>query len=148
MAVDTQGARVDIADVRKKVLVAIAGARSRAGDRRAHVDRATAAYQVLLDRTAVPIFRQVANVLRAEGHVFALSTPAGAVRLSWDRAPEDGIELTLDASAESPVVMGRTSRRRGSRVVQTEAALGDPETIGEDEVLAFVLKALEPFVER
>jgi hypothetical protein len=139
---------VDIADVRKNVLSAMAAARRRAADRRMRVERATKAYEALLDRTAVPLFRQVANVLRAEGHVFVLSTPAGAVRLAWERAPEDGIELLLDTSGDTPVVTGRVSRRRGSRIAQTEAALGDPESIGEDAVLAFLLGALEPFVER
>ena len=75
-------------------------------------------------------------------------TPADSVRLMSERAADDYIELVLETSGERPVVTGRTSRSRGQRTLQTETTIGDPETLGEDEVLAFVLKGLEPFVER
>lgn len=139
---------MEIADVKKRILRTIEGAKHRAAERRVRVDAAARAYEAFLERTAVPLFRQVSNVLRAEGYVFDVFTPADGVRLMSDRAADDYIELVLETSGDQPVVTGRTSRRRGQRILQTETTVGDPETLGEDEVLAFVLKGLEPFVER
>jgi len=136
---------MDIADVKKKVAGAMLRARNRAAERRASAARA---YEVFLERIAMPLFRQVANVLRAEGYVFDVFTPAGSVRLMSERNGDDYIELVLETSGDEPMVIGRTSRRRGHRTLQTETAIGDPEALGEDDVLAFVVKALEPFVER
>jgi hypothetical protein len=139
---------MDIADVKKQVLRTIERARRGSAERRVRAETAARAYETFLERTAVPVCRQVSNVLRAEGYVFEVFTPAGSVRLMSDRSADDYIELVLETSGDQPVVTGRTSRRRGQRTLQSETAIGDPEALGEDEVLAFVLKALEPFVER
>ena len=139
---------MDIADVKKSILRTIERARLGAAERRVRVDAAARAYGTFLERTAVPLFRQVSNVLRAEGYVFDVFTPADSVRLMSERAADDYLELVLETSGDQPVVIGRTSRRRGNRTLQTETTIGDPERLGEDEVLAFVLKGLEPFVER
>jgi hypothetical protein len=139
---------MDIADVKKQVLRTIERARRGSAERRVRAEAAARAYETFLERTAVPVCRQVSNVLRAEGYVFEVFTPAGSVRLMSDRTADDYIEIFLETSGDQPVVAGRTSRRRGQRTLQTETAIGDPEALGEDEVLAFVLKALEPFVER
>jgi len=45
-------------------------------------------------------------------------------------------------------VLGRASRNRGSRVIQSERAIGAPGAITEDALLEFLTNALEPFVER
>jgi len=139
---------MDIADVKKKILRTIEGSRHHAAERRVRADAAARAYDAFLERTAIPLFRQVANVLRAEGYVFDVFTPADGVRLMSERVADDYIELILETSGDLPVVTGHTSRRRGRRTLQTETIVGDPETLAEDEVLAFVLKGLEPFVER
>ena len=54
----------------------------------------------------------------------------------------------LNRSLSDPVVLGHTRRSRGRRVIDGERPLGDPATLSEEDVLAFVLKALEPFVDR
>jgi hypothetical protein len=108
----------------------------------------TKAYEAFLDRTAVPVFRQVANVLRAEAYPFNVFTPGGSVRLVSDRGPDEYIELTLDTTGAEPTVTGHSKRSWGRRIIESERAIGDPATLTEEDVLAFVAKELEPFVER
>jgi hypothetical protein len=71
------------------------------------------------------------------------------VRLMSDRSAEDFIEIALDTSGSEPRVMGHTSRRRGQRVVEHEQPIGGAVAdLSENDVLEFLLKELEPFVER
>jgi hypothetical protein len=112
------------------------------------VDEATRAYEAFLDSIAIPVFKQVSSVLRAEGFTFTVFTPGGSVRLMSDRAAEDYIELALDTAGDDPVVSGHASRIRGRRVLDSERPLGPPAALTEDDVLSFVLKTLEPLVER
>jgi|GraSoiStandDraft_17_1057272.scaffolds.fasta_scaffold122542_2 hypothetical protein len=142
---------MEIADVKRRVQETIDRAKRAAAERRARSDEATKEYGGFLDGIAVPIFRQVANVLRAEGYVFSVFTPGGSVRLMLsDRAAEDYIELTLDTSGERPVVLGHTRRQRGSRIIESERPLdaGSIRQLTEEDVLGFLLKELEPFVEK
>jgi hypothetical protein len=139
---------METADVRKHLLRTIEQVRRRAADRRTRNDEAAKAFEALLTRTAVPLFRQVANILKAESIAFTVFTPSGSVRMMSDRSTEDFIELSLDSDGETPQVIGHTSRNRGSRVIQSEEAIGAPETIGEEQLLEFVTKAVERFVER
>ena len=104
--------------------------------------------EAFLDRIAIPVFKQVANVLRVEGYLFTVFTPGGSVRLMSDRSTEDYVELELDTTDAEPAVNGRTSRSRGRRVLTSEAPIGAPARLTEEDVLAFLLKALEPLVER
>ena len=138
---------MEIAEVRKRMLATIERAKREAAERRTRVDAAARAYETFLDRIAVPLFKQVGNVLRAEGFSFTVFTPGGSVRLMSDRGADDYIELTLDSSGE-PLVIGHTSRARGRRVVETEQALGAPEALTEDDVLAFILQTIGPLVQR
>jgi hypothetical protein len=98
----------------------------------------------------VPLIRQIANVLRTEAYPFSVSTPSGSVRLTSDKHAEDFIEIVLDTASHPPRVMGHTSRTLGRRGVDAErvVASGDPAAISEEELLAFLLEELEPFVER
>ena len=139
---------MEISDVRKRVFGTIERAKRQAGERRARADEAARAYATFLEGVAVPIFKQVANVLRAEGVSFNVFTPGGSVRLASDRRTEDYVELTLETETDQPFVKGHTCRSRGGRVVESEEAIGSPEALTEDEVLSFVLKGLEPFLER
>jgi hypothetical protein len=142
---------METADVRKRILEAMAGARRAAAERRARTDFAAVEYARFLEATAVPLCRQVVNVLRAEGHPFTLGTPAGSVRLSSDRVSDDFVELTLDTSGDRPVVMGRRRRRHGGRVVESERPVNEHGTIGDltdAELLSFLARELEPFLER
>jgi len=137
---------MEISDVRKRILGTIERARQRAAERRARADEAARAYSTFLDGVAVPIFKQVANVLRAEGYPFSVSTPSGGVRLMSDRTAEDFVEIGLDTSGEMPHVMGHASRARGRRVIESERAIGDPAQLDENDVLEFLTKELEAFL--
>jgi hypothetical protein len=141
---------MEIADVRRRVQETIDRARRAAAGRRARSDEAAKQFDEFLERIAVPVFRQVANVLRAQGILFTVFTPGGSVRLMSDRAGEDYIELVLDTSDDPPVVAGHTSRARGRRIMESERpiAVKPIRDLSEDDVLGFVLKELEPFVER
>jgi hypothetical protein len=139
---------MEIADVKRRVVDTIDRARRRAADRRTRAATAAQSYEAFLTGMAVPIVRQVANVLRAEGYSFDVFTPAGGVRLASDRGAGDYIELELDTAGDRPSVVGRVKRSRGRDVVESEQQIGDPLTLGEEEILAFVLKELEAFVER
>jgi hypothetical protein len=139
---------MEIADVRKKVVETIERAKRGAAEHRTRADEAGKAYDAFLNQTAVPMCRQIVNVLRAHGHAFNVFTPGGSVRLAPERGTDDYIELTLDTTGDEPVVVGHTRRSRGRRVVDSERPVGDPATLNEEDVLAFVLKELEPFVDR
>src|SRR5207247_6479391 len=121
-----------------------------ASDRRVRVDEASRDYSAFLDRVAVPLFRQIANALKAEGYVFHVFTPSHSVRLMSEKHASDFIEIVLDTSGEQPLVMGHTSRGRGQRVVESERPVGEGRAgeVTEEELLRYVLEELEPFVER
>jgi hypothetical protein len=139
---------MEISVIRKRVTETIERAKRGAAERRVRADEAGRAYERFLETIAVPLFRQVANVLRADGYLFSLFTPSGSVRLSSDRHAEDFIEVILEPTAAGPQVVGHVSRSRGRRVDEINRELGDPAAINEEDLLAFVLKELEPFVER
>jgi hypothetical protein len=139
---------MEISDVRKRILQTIDRAKQQVAERRARNDEATRAFGPFLDTIAVPLVRQVAQVLRAEGQLFNVFTPSGSVRLMSDRSTEDFIELFLDTGGDQPRVVGRTRRGRGHRVLESEETLGAPGDLSEDDVLTFLLKGLEGFVER
>jgi hypothetical protein len=141
---------MEIADVRKRVRETIDRARRQAATRRGRNEEAEREFQRLLEFIAVPLFRQLANVLKIEGYQFNVFTPSGSVRLGSERSGEDYIEIVLDTSGDEPRVLGRIGRSRGRRVINEERVVGagSPERITEEDLLAFVLKELEPFVDR
>src|SRR5262249_19875278 len=119
-----------------------------AAERHERSDAAGKAFGAFLNRTAVPLFRQIANVLTAEKRPFSVSTPGESVRLVSDNSTTDYLELALEATFREAVVTVRTKSSRGRRVIETEEAVGTPEGLSEHDLLASMLKALEPFVER
>jgi hypothetical protein len=139
---------MEISEVRQRLLQTIDRAKRQAAERLVRSDEAARQFDTFLNNVAVPLFRQAANVLRAEGYLFNLFTPSGSVRLMSDRTAEDFIEVSLDSSVDPPQVMGHSSRSRGRRVVEAERALGDPEALTDDDLLEYLSKELEPFVER
>lgn len=141
---------MEIASVRQQVLQTIDRARRRAAERRVRTDEASREYAAFLQEIAIPLFRQVANALKAERYVFNVFTPGGSVRLMSDKNAEDYIELALDTSGERAVVIGHTSRGRGHRVVESERPIGEGAVrdLTEENVLQFLMKELEPYVER
>jgi hypothetical protein len=139
---------MEISVVRKRLTETIDRAKKQAADRRGRSDQASRDFEVFLQKVAVPLFRQVANALKADGYAFTVFTPSGSVRLMSDRTAEDYIELTLDTSDDPPQVMGQISRTRGRRVINIERSIGAPDALTEDQLLDFLLKELEAFVER
>jgi hypothetical protein len=139
---------MEISEVRQRLLQTIDRAKRQAAERLVRSDEAARQFDRFLNNVAVPLFRQAANVLRAEGYLFNHFTPSGSVRLMSDRTAEDFIEVSLDSSVDPPQVMGHSSRSRGRRVVEAERALGDPEALTDDDLLEYLSKELEPFVER
>jgi hypothetical protein len=141
---------MEIADVRKRIRDTMARARRLSAERRASTDSAMRAFETFLTVTAIPLVRQISNVLRADGYFFSVFTPAGSVRLMSDRSAEDYIDISLDTSGETPQVVAHVSHSRGRRRIEAEniVASGDAEKITEEELFAFLLKELERFVER
>ncbi len=139
---------MEVNEVRRRVQAVVERAKQRDAARRARADEAARAYSAFLDTIAVPLFRQIANVLRAEGHLFTVFTPSGSVKLAYDRSADDSIELTLDTSGDEPVVVAHTRRSRGRRVLDAERPVGAPAAITEASLLDFLMTELEPLVSR
>jgi hypothetical protein len=140
----------DVSVIRQRLLQMIALARREAADRRAQVSQAESEYERILTEVLTPLFRTVAQALKAEGFVFTLSTPTGRVRLTADRPGDDFVEIDLDATRHPPMVVGRVQYTRGRRTVAAEEPVGDGMVAGLDEesALQFLLKGLQPLVGR
>jgi hypothetical protein len=114
---------MDVASIRKRLKSEIEHARRTAAERRDRAKAATRAYEEFLNEIAIPAFRQVANVLRAEGIPFEVQTPSDGVRLVPERHRDDGISLELDTTQDPPQVMLSSTRTWGSRVLHSERSL-------------------------
>lgn len=142
---------MDTSDVRKRILRIVEEARRRAAERRTRVDTAAAAYESFLTRVAAPLFRQMADALTAERYPFKVFTPSGGLRLASERSANDFIEIELDESTDPPVVLGRASHSRGSRVIRTERpirAQTGVEDLTDHDVLEFLLEEIAALIER
>ena len=140
---------MEVSQVNKRVKVAIEQARARALARRQAAASAEKAFGVFLEAVATPLTRQVANVLKVENIAFTLGTPGGGLRLSADRGRDDFVEFSLDTSGDPPQVVGRVSVTRGSRTLdRTEPIKAgvSPEDLTEEDVLDFLVRALEPWL--
>jgi len=132
---------VDLTNVRRRVRGIIDQARHDAAERRVRRDAALRDYDAFLSGAAVPAFRLFATALVAEGQPYSVQTPSGAVRLVSDHATHSFVELTLDDTAEIPIVLGRTTTGRGRRMVTSERPLRDRQPIAdlvEEDVLDFL----------
>jgi hypothetical protein len=140
---------VEVSHVNRRLKAAMEQARARAQARRQHTAEAEQGFAVFLEQVATPVSRQMANALKVAGMPFTLATPGGGVRLSADRGRDDFIEFGLDSSGDDPQVVGHVRLTRGSRTtdetlpVKAGAAPGE---ITEDDVLEFLLRALEPWL--
>lgn len=142
---------VEVSRVRVRLRRAIDGAREHAQQRRQHAAEAERAYKIFLDEVAVPLARQLANALKVEGYAFTVFTPGGGLRLASDRGRDDYVELALDDTSDVPQVIARISRTRGSRTLDEERPIkadASPAAITEDELLAFFLDVLEPWLQK
>ena len=127
----------------------IDAAKRGSAERRQRNDEASKSYDRFLE-FAVPLFKQVAQALKASGYAFTVFTPGGSVKLMSDKSPEDYVEMSLDTTGDMPAVMGHVSRTRGHRVIESELPIAQKSVgdLTEEDVLEFLLKELAPFVER
>ena len=142
---------MEVSHVRRRLQQAIAAARERAQARRQTNADAERAYQMFLTDVATPLARQLANTLKVEGYAFTLFTPGDSLRLAADRGRDDFVSIALDVSGDRPQVVGRISRTRGSRTIDEERPIKDgalPDALTEEDVLEFLVSALEPWLER
>jgi len=143
---------MDVSDLRKRILRALDDARKEAAARRINVDRASASYDQFLSTIAVPLFRQAATVLKAQGVPFTAETPAASVRLVSDHASQEFIELELDAGAPQPQVLGRSSAVRGGHgpvVEERPVAPGKSiDELTEEDVSQFLVAEIRRLVTR
>ena len=108
-------------------------------------------YERVPAKVAVPLFRQVANALKAEGYAVH-GVHAGGQRAP-DVGPSRGRLHRADARHHrrrrraSSAHVSRTPRPPRHRRRARRSARPDP-TLTEEQLLDFLLKELEPFVER
>jgi len=146
---ELRGENVEVSVVRRRVQQTIDQAHRAAAGRRQRADEATRHYAEFLDQVAVPLFRQVANVLKVQNYHFTVFTPGGSVRLMSDRSAHDFIEVSLDTSGNEPRMVGHVSYERGRRVMDSERTIGTAvEALTEEDLLDFVMDELGRFVER
>jgi hypothetical protein len=142
---------VEVSHVNKRLKIAMEQARSRAQTRRQRTAEADQAFAAFLEHVATPVARQTASALKAAGLGFTVATPEGGLRLSSERGRDDFIEFALDTSGPEPQVVGRVRATRGSRTsdetMPVKAATA-PEELTDEDVLDFLLRALEPWLER
>jgi len=141
---------MEVSAVRRQVSAAIERGRKAAADGRERADLLSREYAAFLPDVAVPLFRQIASVLKAEGYPFTVSTPGGSVKLAADKNTGDFIELALDVAGGEPQVLLRSTRARGRRVVEKERPVtaGALAAVTDDQLLAMLLEELEPFLSR
>ena len=142
---------MEVSLVRNRLNRAIEAARERAQQRRQGTAAAERAYDAFLQNVATPVTRLVANTLKVESHAFTVFTPGGGLRLASDRGRDDFIEFALDSTSDPPQVVGRISHARGSRTLAEERPIKPgtpPEGLSEEDVLTFLLDALQPWLER
>jgi len=132
-------------------MLAIDRAKARAQQKRQNAAEGERAYAAFLEEVATPTTRMLANALKAEGYLFTVSTPSGGLRLASDRGRDDYIELALDASGDTPTVLGRVRHTRGSRTLEDERPIkpgAAPQDVTQADVLSFLVNALDPWLER
>jgi hypothetical protein len=139
----------DIALIRKRLRLETDQARRASAARRERAKSQTTAYNSFLDTVAIPIFRQFATVLRAEGIPFEVQTPAGGVRLAPERTREDGITLELDVTQDPPAVVLRTTHTWGSQISRSDRTLKAGtaiDAISEDDLLERLFEDIRPWL--
>ena len=135
--------------IRKRLRAEIDAARRASAIRRERAAAAARAFDSFLTDRAVPAFRAMANVLRAEGIPFEAQTPSGGVRLVSDRNRDDAIAIALDESQDPPQPMVVSTRTRGSRMIRHERPVKEGieiDAISEDDVIERLIEELRPWL--
>ena len=139
----------DVGLLRKRLKSEIDSARRTAAERRERSASAARAYEQFLTNVAIPAFRSMSTVLRAEGILFEVQTPSGGVRLASDRNRDEGIELELDPTVDPPQPILVTIQGRGSRMLRTERAVKERtaiDKISEDDLLERLMEEVRPWL--
>jgi len=143
---------MDVSDLRKRILHALDEARREASSRRQTRTDAEKAWETFLTSLAVPLCRQAAQVLRAEGQLFSVHTPAGTARLVSDGSPETFLEIALDVSGSAPQAVGRlsVSQGRGRQVVEEHPVAPGKSVadLAEEDLARFLVAAVPKLVVR
>jgi hypothetical protein len=141
---------MEVSVVRQRVLDVLKQAKrtdaDRRADRRAQADQAAREYDTFLQRIAVPLFKQIADILRAERYPCDVFTPGGSVRLMSGKGNDDYLEVVLDTKGAAPKLLGRASHSRAGDVSQTELVLNataDISALTEDDLLGYLLSELD-----
>jgi hypothetical protein len=140
---------MDVAIIRKRLKTEIEQARRSSAERRERAKTTTRAYEEFLTNIAIPAFRQMATVLRAEGIPFEVQTPSNGVRLVPDRGRDEGISLDLDVTQDPPQLMLSSTRIWGSRVLQSERAVKERtalERVTEDDLFDRLFEEVRPWL--
>jgi hypothetical protein len=138
---------MDVAALRKRILRELdrpGAVKATAADRRASGDTARQQFARLLDTTIVPLLKQSADILKAEGALCHLHTPSDMVKLAFDRSPEDFVEIMLD-TAMPPHVIGRSSVRKKGGTLVEDRIIGvgkEIDEINDEDVVGYLLPEL------
>ena len=144
-------AMLETAEVRRQLTHRLAELKKAQAQRRATTDAARAAFDTVIEREIAPTARQFAQALKAEGFPFSVQTPASTVRLVSDRSSDNVIDIVLELGPKQPSVVMRSAFTRGRRQIEDERVLASGDDIAAIDgarVLAMLLDAIEPFVER
>lgn len=142
---------LEVAEVRRRVRLRIEALRHEAVQHRAHVDAANAAYGPWLEQVGVPLFRQFASALRAEGLLFRVLTPSGLVRIEAERSADDHLELVLDTERRPVAIVLRRSYTRGHHLYADERVVAegiDYAHVTPTQVLDALIEDATPFLGR
>ena len=142
---------MEISLVRKRLRDSIEEAQKNAKARRAANQAATEGWEQVLERVVTPLLQQVSQVLKSEGYAFRVITPAGTVRLTSERSPDDYIEVGMDTSGPVPVVVARVNRTRGREQFNDEHIVASGDAIpglSDERLLDLFASVLGPFLER
>ena len=142
---------IDLGEVRRQLRLAIEAAKRDAAAHRRDADEAAASFAFLLEHVAVPLFRQFTSALRAEGLLFRVVTPAGAVRIEAERSADNFLELSLAAAQRPIALLLRRGYTRGHHVYTDDRVMAegaDFSGVTPANLLAALLDAATPFIER
>jgi|TARA_B100001013_G_C24611419_1_gene443374 hypothetical protein len=142
---------MDTAEIGQRIRRTLAEAKTSSAERRKRTAVAEAESRQALGRIAVPVMRTIASVLTAESYRCSISTPNGAVRLSFDSPRDAYIEVVIDTANDPPALIGRTGRTRGSRVLSDEQVIVGHPAIGQltaEDLVSFVQRELLLVIDR
>jgi hypothetical protein len=141
---------MDVSELRQRILRALDAARVESASRRTETDAAREAYDRFLNNIAVPLLRQAQTILKAEGHLFTVHSPAGSARLAFDGHSDTFLEFALDTTGARPQVLVRTSVARGSKRVSVDEQVLSPgkaiADLSEQEVASVLVAAIPKIV--